>query len=322
MFQDVRYELNGVEIDRSKNCGITTSMKGIVYYTKESDYALENAGWNLGAIKSIDDGDFSFTIPLAHLLGFAEDYRKVIMNAKHELVLNRTSTNTNAAIVKDVTKHIEIDITRVVWRVPVVKVSDREKLHLMSLVESNIPIPIAFRTWDLYEYPLLPTTTKHVWTIKTSTQLEKPRFVIVGFQTSRKNEEMKDMGTFDHCNLINCRVYLNSQYYPYESFSADFEKGSFPLLYDAFVNFQRVFYNRSYSSPQVNPSHYKTKYPLCVVDTSRQCDTYNTNSAIDIKVELEFKKNAPANTTAYCLIINDSLFEYTMLGGNVRKISQ
>lgn len=322
LFQDIRYELNGVEIDRSKNCGITSTMKGLVSYSKGSDNALENAGWNVGTIKEITDGDFSFTIPLSHLLGFAEDYKKIIMNAKHELILNRANTNINCATITTTPpgKHIDVKITRIVWRMPVIKVSDKEKLRLMTHIESGIPIPIAFRTWDLYEYPLLPTAQKHVWTIKTATQLEKPRFVIIGFQIARKNVEAENMSEFDHCNLTDCRVYLNSQYYPYTSFAADFKKSSFPLLYDAYASFQQAYYG-DVNNPQLNPAHYKTKAPLVVINTSRQCDSYGTGP-IDIKVEMEFKENVSTATTAYCLIINDSLFEYSALNGTVRKVIQ
>lgn len=318
LFQDVRYELNGVEIDRTKNCGITTTMKGLVSYGKESEHALESSAWNMGVYKEITDGDFSFTIPLSHLLGFAEDYKKVVINAKHELILNRTNSNVNCAVPKD-TKHADIDITRIVWRVPIVKVSDKEKLRLMEYVENDIPLPIAFRTWDLYEYPLLPAgSQKHVWPIRTSSQLEKPRFVIIGLQTSRKNEESKDMSQFDHCNFQNCKVYLNSQCYPYDSFAADFEKGSYTLLYDAFTNFQQAYYGKPAASPLVNMAHYKTKTPLFVIDTSHQVDTFNSG-AVDIRVEMDFKKNIPNGTSAYCLIINDSLFNYYPLSGRVRK---
>lgn len=318
LFQDIRYELNGVEIDRTKNCGITTTMKGILSYGKESDHALESSCWNLGAIKPIEDKDFSFTVPLKHLLGFAEDYRKVIINAKHELILNRSNTNNNSAIPLS-GKHNEIEITRIVWRMPIVKVSDREKLRLMEYIENDVPLPLAFRTWDLYEYPLLPHgSLKHVWPIKTSSQLEKPRFVIIGLQTARKNDETKDMSQFDHCNLQSCKVYLNSQCYPYDSSTSDFEQGSYALLYNAFADFQQNYYGKRNTSPMVSMAHYKTKTPLLVIDTSRQADTFNSG-AVDIRVEMEFKKTLPANTAAYCLIINDSLFEYYVLTGRVRK---
>ncbi|XP_063635222.1 uncharacterized protein LOC134805978 [Cydia splendana] len=245
------------------------------------------------------------------------------MNGKHELILNRASTDVNCLDLAPVDAdkvpqppipNGEIEISRVTWRMPVIKVSDKEKLRLMSYVERSIPVQIAFRTWELYEYPILPASQRHIWCIKTSTQLEKPRYLIVGFQTDRRNDKTKDMSIFDHCNLTNCRVYLNAQYYPYDPFSAEFKTNNYALLYDAFTNFQRSYYNRDHTSPQVNYAHYKTQSPLIVIDASRQCDSYNSGAgAIDIKLEMEFKENMPSNTTAYCLIINDSLFEYNAL---------
>ncbi|CAB3253329.1 unnamed protein product [Arctia plantaginis] len=131
LFHDIRYELNGVEIDRTKNCGVTTTMKGILSYGEKKNKTLENSGWNTNGFKEID-GEFCFTIPLRHLLGFAEDYNKVIVNAKHELILKRNSSDLNCALVKDTTKKMEIVVTRIAWRVPIVKVSDKEKLRLLK----------------------------------------------------------------------------------------------------------------------------------------------------------------------------------------------
>nr|XP_034836287.1 uncharacterized protein LOC117992686 [Maniola hyperantus] len=322
LFQDIRYELNGVEIDRTKNCGITTTMKGLLSYGSEEADALENSGWNVSGFKELD-GEFCFTVPLGHLLGFAEDYKKVIINAKHELILNRSSTNLNCALAKDATKTITVDITRIAWRMPIIKVSDREKLNMLKYMETNIPIAISFRSWDLYEYPVLPASQKHVWTVKTATQLEKPRFVIIGFQHSRNNDATKDKSLFDHTNFYNARLYLNSQYYPYDSFCNDFEKGMYAVLYESFINFKRSYYGVINPNVQINPPHFKTKTPLVVIDCSRQSDTLRSGvgGGIDIKLELEFKKTVPVDTSAYCLIIYDSLFEYTVLTKTVRKIT-
>lgn len=322
LFQDIRYELNGVEIDRTKNCGVTSTMKGVLSYGDEEAKSLENSGWNITGFKEFE-GEFCYTIPLRHLLGFAEDYNKVVVNAKHELIINRSSTNVNSVIVKDATKKVELEITRIAWRMPVIKVSDKEKLHMLKYVEENITIPIAFRSWDLYEYPVLPASQKHVWTVKTTNQLEKPRYVIIGFQHLRNNDPGKDKSVFDHTNFYNARLYLNSQYYPYDSFSNDFEKGVYSLLYEAFINFKRSYYGLKSSNIQINPSHFKTKTPLIVIDCSRQTDTLHAGAggAIDIKLELEFKKTVPSDTTAYCLIISDSLFEYSVLTKQVRKVT-
>ncbi|XP_047993592.1 uncharacterized protein LOC125238959 [Leguminivora glycinivorella] len=321
LFQDVRYELNGVEIDRTKNCGITTTMKGLVSYGTDMEHSLESSSWNIGKHKVIVDkkNDFSYTVPLSHLLGFAEDYKKVIVNAKHELILNRASTNEHCATVAADSTPIDVTITRIVWRMPVVKVSDREKLRLMQYVENDIPIPIAFRTWELYEYPSLPAgVDEHVWSIKTSTMLEKPRYVIIGLQQERKTDKKKASCKFDHVNLQNCSVYLNSQCYPYDSFNTDFSKDFMALQYNAYANFQRSYYGKPVPTPLMSINDYKVHGALVVIDTSRQPDTFNSG-IVDIRVVMKFTKDTPTNVAAYCLILHDSMFEYSPLTGKVRK---
>ena len=46
---------------------------------------------------------------------------------------------------------------------PYVTLSDKRKIRLLSNIKKDITM--SFRTWELYEYPMLPNTTKHVWTV-------------------------------------------------------------------------------------------------------------------------------------------------------------
>ena len=45
LFEELRYELNGVEIDRCKHVGLTSVMKGYASLTPSQKHSLENAGW-------------------------------------------------------------------------------------------------------------------------------------------------------------------------------------------------------------------------------------------------------------------------------------
>ena len=45
MFDEIRYELNGVEVDRNKNIGITRNIKNYMSMTYEALITL-NAEWN------------------------------------------------------------------------------------------------------------------------------------------------------------------------------------------------------------------------------------------------------------------------------------
>jgi hypothetical protein len=46
LFDEIRLELGGVIVDRIKNPGITTTMKGYVSHTPNESTALINAGWS------------------------------------------------------------------------------------------------------------------------------------------------------------------------------------------------------------------------------------------------------------------------------------
>ena len=42
-FAEIRYELNGIEIDQCKNVGFTSTIKGYVSLTPGQSYIMENA---------------------------------------------------------------------------------------------------------------------------------------------------------------------------------------------------------------------------------------------------------------------------------------
>lgn len=320
LFQEIRYELNGVEVDKVKNAGITTTMKNLLSMTDAESKISKAWGWDIQGTMNNINGHFTVSIPLKYILGFAEDYKKVIVNCKHELILLRSNTNLNAVKLNNLEDVHSVDIHKIVWRVPHVKVSDRERINLLKLLEKDRAIQVAFRNWDLYEYPLLPKTTKHTWSIKTSSQIEKPRYVILGLQTNRKNSSSSDMSRFDHCNLTDVKVFLNSTYYPYESYNTNFAHQNFALIYEQYAKFQQSYYGRQ-SSCLLSPQEFKDIAPLFVIDCSRQNDTIKSGPVINIRLELESTEEIPDQTSAYCLILNDSIIEYKPLSNIVRKIS-
>jgi len=56
----------------------------------------------------------------------------------------------------------------------------------------------------------------------------------------------------------------------------------------------------------------------CIYNNSRQ--NKSVKSGMDVRLEFEFKKNIPANTTAYCLITHDRVIEYSPMSSVIRKL--
>ncbi|KYN18629.1 hypothetical protein ALC57_09068 [Trachymyrmex cornetzi] len=70
MFDEIRYELNGVEIDRNRNVRITSIIKNYVSMTYDKALIALNAGWN--SRSDTEEGYFNFCVQLNMLLGFCE----------------------------------------------------------------------------------------------------------------------------------------------------------------------------------------------------------------------------------------------------------
>ena len=59
-----------------------------------------------------------------------------------------------------------------------------------------------------------PESTSFTWRLSVKTAPEKPRFIIVGFQAVKDGVSTKNPSSFDHVNLKNAYVTLNSDRYP------------------------------------------------------------------------------------------------------------
>ena len=147
--------------------------------------------------------------------------------------------------------------------------SNSKKAGLLKFIEKDPMINVSFRSWELHECFQIPETSKHTWTVKTSNQLEKPRYVIVAFQTARNNELKANASEFDHCNIRNVKLFLNSQHYPYSDMNLDMGKNRFALLYGMFANFQASDYGKN-MEPILNLTSFKNHAPLIIFDRSRQ----------------------------------------------------
>ncbi|KYN13158.1 hypothetical protein ALC57_14653 [Trachymyrmex cornetzi] len=190
MFDEIRNELNGVEIDSNRNVGITSTIKNYVSMTYDKALIALNAGWN--SRSDMEEGYFNFCVPLNMLLGFCEDYKRVVVNARLELILIRARNDYNCLVGNPATEP-EVELFKMQWRMPHVSLNDINKFSMLRALESGRYLSMSFRSWDLYEYPLLQNTNKHSWAVKTATQLEKPRYVIIALQIGRKNVMSQDI---------------------------------------------------------------------------------------------------------------------------------
>ena len=318
LFEEIRYELNGVEIDRCKNVGITSLIKNFLCLTPSEASGMQVSGFTYPGVRITtvaDDGTFSGCISLKSILGFAEDYDCIVVNARQELIMILARSDKNSYKAD---KDLGLSLTKIQWKLPHINVNLENKVNLVNTLQNDIPISIGYRKWELYELPALKDSTMDSWTVKTSTNLEKPRFVILAFQTDKKNSIRHDISEFSHANLRNIKLSLNSKTYPYDDLDLNFGKRKFSKAYMLYKMFQMSFYNRKKSEPLIPFEKFET-HPLFVIDVSNQSDSDKTSS-VDVQLMFEANSNFPKNTCVYCLIISDAMIQYYPLNGIVNRV--
>lgn len=319
LFSEIRYEINSVVVDSCYKPGVASTMKGLVSFNQGEAERFKNAGWFPTETSELAvNGKFSACIPLKMIFGFAEDYKKTLVNIPQQLVLIRSNSDTDALICSTNEKAI-VDIDKIYWRVPHVVPGLKEEIYLTNLINKNKDVTVPFRTFELHSYPALPTTTKHTWPIKTSTNVETPRYIIIGFQTKREGDIKKNMSEFDHCNFNNIRVYLNADRFPYKNLNINFTNNQFGALYEMFARFREAYYYEDKSECLITPSQFKSSFPLIVVDCSKQKSGLPTQ-AVSLRIEFDTNIAIPADTTAFCLLIHDRIFTYNLQSKAVKQI--
>lgn len=315
LFSEIRYEMNGVVIDSAIKPGIVSTMKGYCSLTDHDIKRLRNAGWVDGA-----GSNFNVCIPLSTLLGFAEDYRKVIVNIRQELILIRSNSDTDALVRTSETAAADpkVTIDKIFWKVPHITPGLAQELALTKYIDKSVDTQVAFRSWRLHVIPGVHQVTQHSHSIATSTKLQTPRYIIVGFQQDRSGKTASKMSQFDHCKLKELHAYLNTEKFPYDNLNIDFIKGNYATLYEMYSRFQSSYYNKQ-DEPLFDNAKYKASAPLVVIDCSSQRDHLPAN-AVTLRLEFETSENIPENTIAYCLVLHDCVFTYNPLTKAVKQI--
>ena len=351
LFSDVRYHLESHEIEVLQNPGHATTMLGLLKYPDDFTKSqglnqlwlpdtnidnnneankVDNKGFkkrNEYIIRTSDPkGTFSFKIPLKHFLGFCEDYKKILYGMQQRLTLTRTN-NDNAIFRTAATDAGTVRLDKIRWFMPHVIPSDAYRLQLDKVIEKKEKIPVGYRMLQC-DTSQVPTNQKSfTWRLGVKSSPDIPRFIIVGFQSGKNNNQEQNPAIFDHLYIRNIYVTLNAKRYPDTDYDNDFNKNQYSRIYGDASSFRKKFFNMDelVSNSGINPLDYKSLFPLYVFDVTKQSEKLKT-SVSDIHIKAFFDNdpaggnNPPANTMAYAVIISDRLFHFVSDGSKITNI--
>ncbi|XP_060078562.1 uncharacterized protein LOC132558055 [Ylistrum balloti] len=343
LFSNIKYQLSGQEIESLFHPGQGTTMLGLLKYPDDfsksqglnqlwykdtsaaasAAAAAGNAGFSVRQsyiIKSPDPkGTFSFRVPLKHIFGFCEDYDKIVYGMKQTLTLVR-KTDNDAIFRNANVDDGKITLEKVSWFMPHVLPADADKFQLYKTLDSNALLPVMYRIREC-DSTSVPQSTSFTWRLSVKSAPERPRHIIVGFQTDKDGDQEQNPSIFDNVNVRNIFVMLNSARYPAVDYNLSFPKQQFSRAYGDAAAFRSKFYNmyELVSNPNITPADYKTLFPLFVLDVSKQSERLKT-AVTDIHIKMQFNANVPAGTEAFAVVISDKMINFKTDGKKVNVV--
>lgn len=361
LFSDIRYNIGGNDMEAISNPGQTTSMIGYLSQpddystsaglktcwwkdttndadsveftrsqlapaagytpTKSPTYNQGFAARRAFLMSSNPRGSFSFVIPFEHMFGFSE-YDKVIYGVKHTLTLTRNMSDNPCIHRAHGVADGKIKLTNITWKVPHIQVETSKLIDLRNIILEKRSIPVIFRARNSESFLVPEGSTQFQWRLSVKSGIEKPRWIIVGFQTNRNQTQEQNPAVFDHVNLSKACVTLNSQKYPLHDMTIDFGRNDYSVLYEMFDNFKKEYYgfNSLVGGTQVNYSSFKTLFPIIVFDVRHQSERLKSG-VVDMMLRFDFGEGIPQHTIAHATIISDREYKFTSDGKNLTMIT-
>ena len=228
---------------------------------------------------------------------------------KHALILTRSDDHD--AIFRAYAVHPgKIMLSKVSWFMPDVLPADEPKMELYKMIQRKEKLPVGYRLIQCTNASI-PQTNSFSWRLSVKSSPEVPRFIIVCFQTDRTGEQNRNPSIFDHCNIRNIHVMLNSKRYPELDNNLSFTAYQFSRAYGDAAEFRTKFFNMNelISNPNITPSDYQTLFPLFLFDVSKQSERLKY-STTDIQIKMDFNALVPAGNEAYAVTISDRLINF------------
>ena len=203
---------------------------------------------------------------------------------------------------------------------PHVLPADAEKFSLYKSIESKVSLPVAYRTRQC-DTITVPEATAFSWRLSVKNAPEKPRWIIVGFQTEKDGDQTKNPAIYDHVNLKNMYVMLNSKRYPAVDYDLSFADQQYSRAYSDAAIFTVKYFGMDelITRSNISPIDYKSLYPLFVFDVTKQSEKLKT-SVLDVQIRAIFNQAVPAGTQAYAVVISDKLLTFQSDGNKMTVV--
>lgn len=322
LFSKIEVKKHGKLIEEIEYLGQLSTIKGTITYSKSE--AISHNGF-----ESDFKNKFEAIGNLSHFgLGFFENVNVPIYKGGFYLSFVRSEDDDaiyrwkskkddgtfNDATLPDTGK---IEIDEFFIRVPIIEYKTTSKIQLINDIKEKILFH--FNHWQCIEQKNITGKTNSFDITNIYRNIYNPKFIIIGFQKGRLNDQLYDTSKFDSVFVKNIRVKLNGHYYPDELMNLDINNNKFRIMYQMYQDYKKVYYNNN--EMYYNPKEFIDNRALYVIDTTKNpVNISRSKNDIIINMDFDYDITTASKTNCYVVVVSEKLLEYNVLKNDIIEI--
>ena len=248
-------------------------------------------------------GHMYMLIKMSDLFGFVNDLEKIKYGLGFKLILKRNNNdralfrvNANPGAVAN---DGNIDIRDISWCVPSIDPSNYNRIIVLKGLNKKKNIDFSYYERKTF-YKNVAIAINFLFDLGVESGMERPQYLIFGFENINVNEQFHDASTFHIMNVTECYCKIGSEYYPEDRMNINYGTINYNEAYKKIVNFNKNYIGLPHNiKPYKNHRTFKSKYRIYVFDIIYQSDHIGPQP-----IQLNFKFSAAvADVICHALVL-------------------
>ena len=265
-------------------------------------------------------GHMYMMIKMSDLFGFVNDLEKIIYGLGFKLILKRNNNdralyrvNANLGAVAN---DGNIEIRDISWCKPSIDPSNDNRIIVQKGLNKKNNLDFSYYERKTF-YKNVPNATNFLFDLGKESGMERPQYIIVGFENNNVNEQTHDASTFDVMNVTECYCKIGSEFYPEDRMNINYGPNNYNEAFKEIVSFNKDYNGLPHNiKPYINHRKFKSNYRIYVLDTRYQRDHIGPQP-----IQLNFKFSAAvANVICHALVLTRKVISVNSDGNKMVDI--
>lgn len=305
LFSQARLYIGDEEIERIDHVGISTLLYNLTKYNfsevnsvRESQLVHTQKTFIRDYVAQCNR-NVELLLPIRKMFNFFHQNRFSFRGVKHRIVLNLNDQNKIVTKWGDVPPaNGKATISSMIWKIPHVEPSLQMRAKLETMLAKNSSLNLKWIATNTFKFS--PPRNTEI-RIPIASSIHRPTHVFIAFQNAnRETDQEQSYMHFDHLNLTEVSVNIDSISFPDRAVKCDFANKHVNEAYLRFLDAceHGVTWEESYRN-------FINQYPIFHIDVSRHPEELYENSRFpNIVINAKFNAAPAADYNMFVIVYN------------------